>query len=332
MGSVAVLDVLDRDGQVRQTFSVPHWPLALGRALDNDLVLSDPHLAPHHLRIEQDEQGLLMRVGESINGVAMGLRRFRAGEQFVLPAGAVVPEFTIGRTRLRLRLAGQALAPEVPVAVAPAGPRRLGVMLGAALLVLAGLLFSTYLDSDPDGLGRGVAGMLLAAVAGAALWCGLWALLSKTFTRRGRFGWHLRVFLLASLALMVLDALPKLIAFAFSWPAVDNFSFIASFGVGAAALYFHLLAVEPARPRLMRWVALTAWVVGVTMAFWFNQQRHDHFGEELYMSHLFPPGLRLARPMSVDRFIEGVRPLQAVLDQKAKEPPFESGSGARDDE
>ena len=37
-----LIEVLDRDGQVRQSFPVAQWPLRVGRALDNDVVLSDP--------------------------------------------------------------------------------------------------------------------------------------------------------------------------------------------------------------------------------------------------------------------------------------------------
>ena len=38
------------------------------------------------------------------------------------------------------------------------------------------------------------------------------------------------------------------------------------------------------------------------------------------MSHLYPPALRLARPLPTDRFVEGLAPLHALLDRKAKEP------------
>ena len=37
------------------------------------------------------------------------------------------------------------------------------------------------------------------------------------------------------------------------------------------------------------------------------------------MNHLFPPQLRLAQPVPVDRFIDELAPMQAILDQKAKE-------------
>ena len=45
----------------------------------------------------------------------------------------------------------------------------------------------------------------------------------------------------------------------------------------------------------MRGVAATGFVVGVALTLWFNVQRTGRPGEELYMNHLFPPQLRLAK-------------------------------------
>jgi hypothetical protein len=69
----------------------------------------------------------------------------------------------------------------------------------------------------------------------------------------------------------------------------------------------------------MRAVAATGFVVGVALSLWFNVQRTGRPGEELYMNHLFPPQLRVARPRPVDAFIDGLAPMQAILDRKAKE-------------
>ena len=322
MGALALVEVLERDGSVRQSHAVHAWPLRIGRALDNDVVLSDPHIAPTHLSVEPNDDGALaLTVGDTLNGVLLGARRWRSGERAVLAADAPATELTVGRTRLRLRLASQPLAAELPVAATLIDSTRLGQIALAALLLLAGLLFQTYLDTDPDTLGRAVAGMLLASVAGAAVWCGLWSLLSKMFTHQTRFGWHLRVFLWASVAWMVADAAPRLLAFALSWPAPSSFAFVGTLGVAAVAFYFHLLAVEPARPRLLRGVALVGWAVGVAVMLWFNIQRGDRLGEELYMNHLFPPALRLAKPVASDTFVERLQSLQPVLDKKAKEAP-----------
>jgi len=101
----------------------------------------------------------------------------------------------------------------------------------------------------------------------------------------------------------------------------------------ATTIYFHLLAVEPGRERLMRAVAVTGFAVGVALQIWFNVQRTGRPGEELYMNHLFAPQLRLAKPVAVGSFIDKLAPMQAILDKKAKEQGGgDDGSGDDDDE
>lgn len=315
----AVVEWLDRDGSARALQPVHDWPLTIGRALDNDLLLSDPHVAPHHARLVPGEAGLELEVLDSDNGVRCGRRLLRRGEREPLPEAGDPVELGLGRTRLRLRLPGHALAPERPLEREITRARRYGSTLVVGLLLLAALSFNTWLDSDPDTFGRSWGAMLLTTVVGAAVWCGLWSLLSKTFTRSLHFGWHLKVFLSASLAWIVASVVPELLAYALSWPWISDFGWIAAYSIGAAALYFHLLAVEPARPRLLRGVALLALVVGVSLSLWFNHQRSDRLGAELYMSHLFPPALRLARPVPAEQFVDGLATLQPLLDRKAKE-------------
>ncbi|HEY4956883.1 MAG TPA: FHA domain-containing protein, partial [Caldimonas sp.] len=48
----ALLEAIDRDGLVRQAWRIERWPFSIGRALDNDVVLSDPHVAPHHATLD----------------------------------------------------------------------------------------------------------------------------------------------------------------------------------------------------------------------------------------------------------------------------------------
>ena len=331
-GPVALVELLDRDGQVRQTTLVPAWPLRIGRALDNHVVLSDPHIAATHLAIERGEHALEFVVGATRNGVQIGSKRLRPGDANLLPVGPDPFELTIGRTRLRLRLPDQPVPAELPLASAAPLLHRLRPIVIAALVLLLALVFGTYLDTDPEGLGRAVGSMLLAAIVGAAIWCSAWALLSKTFTRQAHFGWHLRVFLFASIALLAVGALPPLLAFSLSWGWLSDFAFVGVYIVGAAALYFHLLAVEPAKHRLLRWVTATGAVAGIGVTLLFNQQRSDQLGDELYMNHLFPPMLRLAQPVPSDRFVNGLTSLKATLDKKAKDTSGADDAGTRADE
>ena len=349
--TLAVIEILDRDGQVRQSVPVHTWPLRVGRAFDNDLVLSDPHVAAHHLVVDRDpnvEGAHELRVGETRNGVFCASKRLRSGERCTLAFNSNVnadasadvnadpgewTDLTLGRTRLRLRLPGHALPPEVPLADATPLTRRVGPTLVAVLVLLVAQVFGTYLDVEPDNLVRAVGSMLMTSLAGAVVWCGAWALLSKTFTRQARFGWHLRVFVFASLGLLLVSSAPAVLAFAFSWPWMSDFSFIGTFVVGAVAIYFHLLAVEPARHHLLRWVVGAGALVGIGLTLWLNVQRTDMYGDELYMSHIFPPALRLAKPVAADRFVDGLTALRPVLDKKAKEPGRgDSGPGEAESE
>ncbi|HZV93691.1 MAG TPA: FHA domain-containing protein [Caldimonas sp.] len=318
--TAALIEALDRDGAVRQAWRVARWPVTLGRALDNDVVLTDPHVAAHHASIDHDANGsVVVRAGQTRNGLTIGRERVEGGasRRFADPGRDL--ELHLGRTALRLRLAGHALAPEQVLAPRVALERRWAPTLALAVAVLAIVLFNTWLDNDPDNLSRAIGSALLTAITGGAIWCGFWALLSKLFARQSNFGWHVRVFVIASLVMLALSALPPLLEFSLSWPWLTDFSFVAAFATMAGAVYFHLLAVEPGRRRLMRGVAVTGFAVGVALTLWFNVQRTGRPGEELYMNHLFPPALRLARPVSVDHFVDGMAPMQSILDRQARE-------------
>lgn len=318
-GPLALLEAIDRDGQVRQAWRIERWPLSIGRAIDNDVVLSDPHVAAHHAMVAVEDGVTFVRAGATLNGLGVGRERIAGGQTHELADAAGDIELHIGRATLRLRLAGREIAAEQAMAPLVLHERRWLPTALLALAVLAAVAANAWIDSDPEGLFRAVGTALTSALLGASLWCGLWALLSKTFTRQGHLDWHVRVFVLASLASLALGVLPPLAAFSFSLPWIADFSFIALYGVVASAIYFHLVAVEPARRRLMRAVATSGFVAGVVLSLWFNVQRSGRPGDDLYMNHLFAPQLRVARAVPVNGFVDSLAPMQAILDRQAKE-------------
>lgn len=60
-----------------QYYRLTKFPVRIGRALDNDIILSDPTVSPHHLEIDQTEQGKLCfrnlskENGSRLNGKAL---------------------------------------------------------------------------------------------------------------------------------------------------------------------------------------------------------------------------------------------------------------------
>lgn len=316
---LAVLEVLDRDGVVRQSVKVGAWPLRVGRALDNDLVLDDPYTAAQHLRIARDEQGrLAVTVGESVNGLQCEGRHLAAGEQAVLGSQERPVALTLGRTHLRLRFAAQPLAPEQVLGVSRVLTQGLPTLALLVLATLAVLGFNTWLESEPDLLTKSLASSAISVLGIGLGWAGVWTLLSKVFAHQGHFGWHLRVMMLAVLAWEVLMAGSALLAFAFSWPWVTDFNFVPGYAILGVMLYFHLQAVEPQHPRRTLGFALGSALTGLALSVWFNVQATDRVGSELYMSHLFPPALRVAKPVELPEFMQGAAELQGRLDAKAR--------------
>ena len=330
MNTIALLEVLDRDDHVRHYLPIVAWPVSAGRALDNDLVLADAHIAPHHLRIDADESGVFVRVGDTVNGLRAGGRHFASGERIVV--GDAPLRIDVGDSHLSLRLAQHAVAPELPLRTPRTVWHATGPTLLAAVLVLATLLFGTWLDTDPDDLTRALGSMLMAALTAGLAWCAGWALVSKIFTRRSHFWWHVRVLLLGVLAIDLGGAAMRLLAFSLSWPALSDFSFVLTYAVVATMLYFHVLGVEPRRTTRMRAVAVGIFVAGTALSLWFNRQNRDELGEELYMNHLFPPALRLARPVDTESFVKGLGRLQATLDEKAKKRDSGGDAAAGDED
>ena len=60
MAAVMWIEVLARDGEVQLRSRIETPEARIGRAFDNDIVVNDPHVAPHHLRIFRGEDGELV--------------------------------------------------------------------------------------------------------------------------------------------------------------------------------------------------------------------------------------------------------------------------------
>ncbi len=77
LGEAAIwIEVLSRHGDVGSRQRFTSTPITIGRAYDNDVVLDDPHVAAHHLRIVRSDAGVLTAEDlGSRNGLYLGRGR-----------------------------------------------------------------------------------------------------------------------------------------------------------------------------------------------------------------------------------------------------------------
>lgn len=312
-----MIELLERDGRVRRHVEVRRWPLTLGRALDCDVVLDDPHVAAHHLRIEPaaDGPGLVLQVGATRNGVQLGPRTLIEGERAPLPSAGEV--WQVGGTRLRVRLPHDPVEPERPLGLAATGARP-SVTLLSALALWALVLAEHGIDLDPGSSLSDWLLPLLAWPAAAFGWCLLWAIGSRVLQHRFELWAHFAVLMKGLLLIGLLDLLLPVVAFALSWEWLGRITPVTCAAVGAATLYRHARLVLP----LPRWIvggAIAAvLVLGGLILGTLNRQRTDRWFGPAYLATLAPPGFRLAPGVPPRQFVDEMAGLRQRVDGLAQ--------------
>ncbi|MDL5031790.1 FHA domain-containing protein [Pelomonas sp. APW6] len=326
MDQAAVIEVLDRDGQVRSVHKVQGWPLRIGRSPACELVLDDAHLAGEHAELSWGEEGPQLRLLPSLNGGWLGTRRLAAGEPQALPDETV---WQLGNTRLRLRTLRSTLAPEKPLAHPDfaRSPLRHLLVPGLALLWAVLLWLDQWLGSDPGAPWVQYAPAMLAPFALVLVWSAVWALVSMLFHRWFAFLPHLRRVLIVLVTLHLLGMGLPVLAYALSWPRLLVVDALV-FPVGLVGLlWWHASFVWPRARRLLAAGLGSLLVVSLALMVGKRWEQQYWFGPA-YLSVLPPPVMRLASPKPVEALVDSLAPLEAQLKRQAakdNEVPSQDG-------
>ncbi len=312
-----VVEVLHpRTGAVVSRARVDALPFTLGRALDNALVLDDPHVDARHARLVAEEEGsdgtLLIEDLGSLNGVQAG--DLHGAQVIRLRSGA---EVTLGRTRLRFRDESESVPAALPLHV-PAGAegplrwhQRADVRLVFSFAVFALIGVQAWLAST-DRTGANLAvGAVVGLAALSAMWAGVWAVVARVVIHRPRFVAH---FSIAAAAMFVSGMLGLVVNWVlFLMPAVESLTVLTTvlnLGVLVAVVAAHL-ANATAMPTAKRWRAGAA-VAGVVLLLGgaFALADDGAFTDVPEFSAVIKP-LRVEVVPTVD--VEAMRAVQAAL-------------------
>ena len=312
----ALIEFFDRDGRVARSVSVHHWPLTLGRALDNDVVLDDPHVAAHHATLQSDQQGRVMLiVGTSINGALIGSTRHAAGAQVVLPAAGDVLQ--MGAIKLRLRLPAEVLAPEQPLPTAAGSAQLTALVTGLLMMLLA--LAGHWLALDPGADTAAWLPVLVGVPLALAAWCGVWALVSKLFQHRFDFLGHLHIVLPWLLAIELAGALVPLLGAASASPWLWRLSAPLQALLAVLMLRAHLCHVLPVASRTVSLVLAGAALIGSAILLTLTLRATDRYSRPAYMSTLPMPALRLSGSSTPATLVQDMDSLAERLAQRVKQ-------------
>ena len=304
------VELLSRTGEVEQRHRVAQLPIRIGRAYDNEVILDDEHAAAHHAQVEFDDEGLLqIRDLGSRNGMTyLG----RAESQVHINGNSVV---RLGQTHLRVRLSNFEVEPEVVdtnnyhwEGVRPA-------LTGVAIIVLLTISSTWLSQTGPFNLlvylQSGISFLMVAA-----LWSGVWAAANRLFAKHPRFGRHLFIVACGMLSLQIWESVSAVLAFMFSWAWLTRFSNQVEILLLVFVLYFHLCTIKRRYPRHLLILFLVFGAMGSGLSLMSKHKNTGNFGDELYMSEILSPGLRLSQDESLDNFTNKADKLKTIVDQE----------------
>ncbi len=318
MAAVMWIEVLSRHGEVAARERIETDVATIGRAFDNDVVVDDPHVAPHHLRISRGEDGEL--VAEDLNTLN-GLYAEHGAERLPRLPLAKEPGIRIGRTILRVHDALHAVAPE-KLLTPPRAHARWALALGAGLV--ASLVGLEWLNMTQEPTANAILLPVLGLVTVLALWTSIWALISRIFMGQARFSLQVRIALTACIALVVWDQLSEALSFSFAWRAISEYAGLGAWVLLAATCWAHLRGIGPKHMRMAMGLVVALICAGAALQLLGKSETQKLIGQRATLGDLRPPEFRLVPLASADDFFRKAALAKVKVDQaRAKEP----GSG-----
>ncbi|MBU6475891.1 MAG: FHA domain-containing protein [Alphaproteobacteria bacterium] len=192
-----VLEVRNHDDDTRH-FAFSAFPVHIGRAFNNDVIVGDPYVSPHHLRLDCDGETCTAADMGSENGFSLNGQP-KSGSAPVKSGDAL----RIGQTEIVVYAPGHPVAATLPLAkdhpIFAWAARPLNVW-ACFLLALAVTLGWAWLEiwSDEESLALAAA---VAATAGIiVLWSTLWSVGGRLTRHKAHFKSHIALICLYMIA------------------------------------------------------------------------------------------------------------------------------------
>jgi len=317
MGPLGYIEILDARGNVAERTRIDSFPVHIGRAYGNDVIVSDPYVCAAHVVIERDQdQRLIARDLESLNGIRTdGDERVSVLE---LRSGA---RFRIGRTLLRYCSVDHPVPPALAAhehngswIAAPAAAPVAGTM------VLVILSLASFLGSVERVSLAGVVSEPLLTFATLLGWAGLWALASRVVVSQLHFPQHVVIACCALLGFFLLHASAEWLEFFFPRiPALWTAALLGSSSILGGLVYGHLGWASAMRKNARLRAALMVGGAALGLSLIVDVAGRGKFSNVMeYSAVVKPIHAALVPAISTDRFMKEAAQLKEELDGLAQ--------------
>ena len=319
MAPLGYIEVLDHKGNVVERTRINSFPVHVGRAYSNEVVIDDPYVCPAHITIELDDGGsLIARDLNSVNGLRLASDRKKRLAQLELNSGS---QFQIGHTTLRYRSFDHPLAPTLldrENGVSFFGSPHVAAFAG--LLVFALLCLEGFLGSVERVTIAGIVSEPLVTFATLFLWAGLWTLAGRVILSRFYFFEHVTIASFAIVGFFAINAVAEWLEFLF--PFIPALWLAGVFGAGlilAALVFGHLRFASMMRRRSRMWAAFSVSAALIGISFISDYANRSKFSNVMEFTGIVKPlDAAWVPTISVEQFIDNSQKLKKDLETLAQ--------------
>ncbi|GAB5451348.1 MAG: hypothetical protein Hals2KO_16760 [Halioglobus sp.] len=293
-----------RHGRVAELARSSRGVLSIGRGYDNDLVLTDAHIAPRQILFFRDGDIWRMEVLDNTNPVFLNDTVVDTTSPQVNPGDAI----TIGRTRLTLHSPDQPVEKTRKLVLANwLSGGSVGFLLPLAVLLFAAAvdLVVVYLLQSTDLKWGGLLSAAMLGIAIALGWAGLWALGGRIVRHQHHFGLQL----IATASVLLLATFIELAATFLAWPfhnaqASELLEWLAYFAWVAILLHLNLLIATNLMRSGIAAALLSAIISGGLYAYYWFAESDVEYNNSVpsYSSTLLPPLLIRSAGASAEEY------------------------------
>lgn len=318
MAPLGYIEKIDAKGNILERIRVDSFPINIGRAYSNDVVVDDPYVCPLHLAIESDGRGkMVARDLDSVNGLYANADGKRVAS-LELESGS---QFRIGHTLMRYRSVDQPLAPTLIDRASEASLLASPYFAaGFGLAVFSLLCLDSYLSAIERLTVAKVVSEPLTTISMLLIWTGLWSLASRIVVSRLHFYEHASIAGSAILSFVALSASAEWLEFLF--PVIPALRVAGLFGTGlilAALVYNHLRFASMMRQRSRLWAALAVSTAMVGVSVISDYAGRSKFSNVMEFSGIVKPiDAAWVPAISIDRFIDNNQGLKSELEALAR--------------
>ncbi len=322
MEAPIVIEILDRFGKIRERHKLDSFPVKIGRAYTNDIIIDDSYVSPEHIEILLDGDGhILITDLQSDNGL-FSLHPIQKHDVLTAEENQRI---RIGHTDIRFRSEAYPVKETYIDHGKPSFIHFLltnGFMLPVFWLITAGVTLEYYfLRATGEITANSLLSEIVPIFIFIIVWALGWSVASKLTTHKFYFSYHAILISLIVCAFYIIEPAFEYVEFLF--PVNDlslNLSIVSDLALVSLLFYGHLRQSTSYSRKKTRRVSViaTVLIVGlINLTTYLNQPEFQN--SPAYSQFIKAPAFHTGKAGSIDDFFAATTSLKTFEIKKTND-------------